>query len=282
MIDLRLLRFFIAIFEENNITAAASRCHVSQPSLSSGLKQLEEQLGGALFERSKKGVKALDNANYLYPLALKLVEEAKQLPGLFHEKASRVKFRLAVMSDLSPRRLSAVLGHINNAIDHLDIELVDHLSTADARLTIEELRHEDEIFFPLWEENYVLCVPTNHELASHEKVQPEQLQGFNFIECPPCKAHQQTIGLLACNHISLNLVAKAESKSLVQSLVLAGYGISFLPDGLIEDESRLSRVNFDGPRMFRRIGLCYPAHQSISPNLAAILRFLNQQYTFTV
>ena len=37
MLDLRLLRFFIAIYEEKNITAAAERCHVSQPSLSAGL-----------------------------------------------------------------------------------------------------------------------------------------------------------------------------------------------------------------------------------------------------
>ena len=65
MVDLRLLRFFIAIFEENNITSAANRCFVSQPSLSAGLKQLEEELGGQLFERSKKGVKPLDSAHYL-------------------------------------------------------------------------------------------------------------------------------------------------------------------------------------------------------------------------
>ncbi|RYV01322.1 LysR family transcriptional regulator [Shewanella sp. OPT22] len=279
MVDLRLLRFFIAIFEENNITAAANRCHVSQPSLSAGLKQLEEQLGGKLFERSKKGVKALDNAQYLYPLALKLVEEAKELPGLFKQKANRVKFQLAVMPDLSQRRLSKVLTTCNEAIEHLDLELVELSAQADARLIIEELKHEDEIFIPLWEEDYVLCVPSNHTLTNEELVTPEKLHGYPFIECPPCKAHQQTIGLLACNHISLNLVAKASSKSLVQSLVLGGFGISFLPDGLIEDEPRLAKVNFDGPRMFRRIGLCYPAHQSIAPSLAAIIRSLSNKYS---
>lgn len=57
MLDLRLLRFFIAIYEEKNITAAAARCHVSQPSLSAGLRQLEESLGDSLFIRGKKGWK---------------------------------------------------------------------------------------------------------------------------------------------------------------------------------------------------------------------------------
>ena len=274
MVDLRLLRFFIAIFEENNITLAANRCFVSQPSLSAGLKQLEEELGGQLFERSKKGVKPLDSAHYLYPLAVKLVEEASKLPGLFMAKASRQKLRLAVMPDLSQRRLAGFLQQVNQAIDKLDLELVDYQSPADCRLSIDSLRHEDEVFFPLWEEDYVLCVPKDHTLAQVDNLRPEQLNGFDFIECPPCEAHQQTIGLLACSNMSLNLVAKAESKSLVMSLVLAGFGVSFLPDGLIEDEPRLKQVKFDGPRMFRRIGLCYPSHQAVAPTLATLLRHL--------
>ncbi len=274
MVDLRLLRFFIAIFEENNITSAANRCFVSQPSLSAGLKQLEEELGGQLFERSKKGVKPLDSAHYLYPLAVKLVEEASKLPGLFMAKASRQKLRLAVMPDLSQRRLAGFLRQVNQAIDKLDLELVDYQSPADCRLSIDSLRHEDEVFFPLWEEDYVLCVPKDHTLAQVDSLRPEQLNGFDFIECPPCEAHQQTIGLLACSNMSLNLVAKAESKSLVMSLVLAGFGVSFLPDGLIEDEPRLKQVKFDGPRMFRRIGLCYPSHQAVAPTLATLLRHL--------
>ncbi|MCU7961888.1 LysR family transcriptional regulator [Shewanella sp. SW32] len=274
MVDLRLLRFFIAIFEENNITSAANRCFVSQPSLSAGLKQLEEELGGQLFERSKKGVKPLDSAHYLYPLAVKLVEEASKLPGLFMAKASRQKLRLAVMPDLSQRRLAGFLQQVNQAIDKLDLELVDYQSPADCRLSIDSLRHEDEVFFPLWEEDYVLCVPKDNTLAQVDSLRPEQLNGFDFIECPPCEAHQQTIGLLACSNMSLNLVAKAESKSLVMSLVLAGFGVSFLPDGLIEDEPRLKQVKFDGPRMFRRIGLCYPSHQAVAPTLATLLRHL--------
>ena len=274
MVDLRLLRFFIAIFEENNSTSAANRCFVSQPSLSAGLKQLEEELGGQLFERSKKGVKPLDSAHYLYPLAVKLVEEASKLPGLFMAKASRQKLRLAVMPDLSQRRLAGFLQQVNQAIDKLDLELVDYQSPADCRLSIDSLRHEDEVFFPLWEEDYVLCVPKDHTLAQVDSLRPEQLNGFDFIECPPCEAHQQTIGLLACSNMSLNLVAQAESKSLVMSLVLAGFGVSFLPDGLIEDEPRLKQVKFDGPRMFRRIGLCYPSHQAVAPTLATLLRHL--------
>jgi len=271
MLDLRLLRFFIAIYEEKNITAAAERCHVSQPSLSAGLRQLEELLGDSLFTRGKKGVEAKDPAHYLYPHAVKLVEEARRLPALFRQKATRARLNMAIMPDLSRRRVAALLKRVQTVLPELDLTLSDYGTPADCRLTLDALRREDEIFLPLWEEDYVLCVPVGHPLASRKQLELAELQHYDFIECPPCEAHQQTIGLLACDRLTLNLVAKAESKGLVMALVLAGAGISFLPDGLVEDEAGLCTLPVLGPRMFRRIGLCYPAHQTLNPALRELI-----------
>ncbi|MEZ6995221.1 MULTISPECIES: LysR family transcriptional regulator [Aeromonas] len=271
MLDLRLLRFFIAIYEEKNITAAAERCHVSQPSLSAGLRQLEETLGDSLFIRGKKGVEAKDPAHYLYPHAVKLVEEARRLPELFRQKATRARLNLAIMPDLSRRRLAGLLQQVQAVLPELDLTLSDYGTPADCRLTLDALRREDEIFLPLWEEDYVLCVRSDHPLAGRRQLELAELQHYDFIECPPCEAHQQTIGLLACDRLTLNLVAKAESKGLVMALVLAGVGISFLPDGLVEDEAGLCTVPVSGPRMFRRIGLCYPAHQTLNPALRELI-----------
>ncbi|HIC8800176.1 LysR family transcriptional regulator [Aeromonas veronii] len=271
MLDLRLLRFFIAIYEEKNITAAAERCHVSQPSLSAGLRQLEEALGDSLFVRGKKGVVAKDPAHYLYPHAVKLVEEARRLPELFRQKATRARLNIAIMPDLSRRRVAGLLQQVQRVLPQLDLTLSDYATPADCRLTLDALRREDEIFLPLWEEDYVLCVPVDHPLASRGRIELAELQHYDFIECPPCEAHQQTIGLLACDRLTLNLVAKAESKGLVIALVLAGVGISFLPDGLVEDEAGLCTLPVSGPRMFRRIGLCYPAHQTLNPALRELI-----------
>ncbi|MFM5637346.1 LysR family transcriptional regulator [Aeromonas veronii] len=271
MLDLRLLRFFIAIYEEKNITAAAERCHVSQPSLSAGLRQLEEALGDSLFVRGKKGVVAKDPAHYLYPHAVKLVEEARRLPELFRQKATRARLNIAIMPDLSRRRVAGLLQQVQGVLPQLDLTLSDYATPADCRLTLDALRREDEIFLPLWEEDYVLCVPVDHPLASRERIELAELQHYDFIESPPCEAHQQTIGLLACDRLTLNLVAKAESKGLVMALVLAGVGISFLPDGLVEDEAGLCTLPVSGPRMFRRIGLCYPAHQTLNPALRELI-----------
>lgn len=65
--DIRHLKAFIAVFEERNITAAAQRLCVAQPSLSVTIRQLEEELGVELFLRQARGVDVSEQARVLYP-----------------------------------------------------------------------------------------------------------------------------------------------------------------------------------------------------------------------
>ncbi|MGF1699802.1 LysR family transcriptional regulator [Photobacterium makurazakiensis] len=274
--DLRLLRFFVAVYEEKNITLAAERCFVSQPSISNAIKQLEAELNTPLFERHKKGVNLSDEAHYLYPLAVRLLADVNRLPSLFQQRTECLSLKLGNFPDLSQSELADVMAKLNADVPNLLLELVDHDATADGRITLDMFKGDDEIFLPLWDEDYVLCMLPDHPLAQHQLVRPDQLHQHDFIECPPCEAHQQTIGLLACDGLAVNLVAKAEHKTQVMHLVQAGLGISFLPTGVLETAKRLVTVPLDGPRMFRRLGLCYPANKTLNPALAAAVKALSQ------
>ncbi len=68
--DIRQLRYFIAIVEEKSISAAARRLHLSQPPLSQQLKAMEEELGALLVERSGKRLEVTDAGKALYTYAL--------------------------------------------------------------------------------------------------------------------------------------------------------------------------------------------------------------------
>ncbi|MGF1724443.1 LysR family transcriptional regulator [Photobacterium nomapromontoriensis] len=274
--DLRLLRFFVAVYEEKNITQAAERCYVSQPSISNAIKQLENELNTPLFERHKKGVNLTNDAHYLYPLAVRLLADVNRLPSLFQQRTECLPLTVGNFPDLSQSELAQVLGCLHRQIPNLLLELVDHDMTADARITLDLFKQDGEIFLPLWDEDYVLCMLPDHPLATLERVLPEQLHQHDFIECPPCEAHQQTIGLLACDGLAVNLVAKAEHKTQVMHLVQAGLGISFLPTGVLETAKTLVTVPLEGPRMFRRLGLCYPANKTLNPALAAAVKALSQ------
>ncbi|MBY5992680.1 LysR family transcriptional regulator [Ferrimonas balearica] len=270
--DLRRLRCFVAVFEERNMTAAAERCFITQPSLSTAIKQLEAELGLALFVRHKRGVDLTDSAHQLYPLARQLLAQAEQLPALFHARQRRLKVKLANFHDLSPVRLARFLGQCQQQEPRLELDLWDHDQPGwDARVTLDVFKGEQELFLPLWEEDYRLCVPEDHPLADKDSVGIAELNDFPFIECAACEAHQQTLSLLASAGFSVDLVAKAAHKTQVRHLVEAGVGISFLPSGVLEGSRRLTAVPLEAPRMFRRIGLCFAADEANSDALRPLL-----------
>lgn len=274
--DLRLLKSFVAVYEEKNITLAAERCFVSQPSISNAIKQLEEELDTSLFVRHKKGVDLTDEAHHLYPLAIRLLHDVQKLPTLFQERNQCLPIRLATFPDISQSELAKLLAKLARHAPNLLVELVDHNADYDARISLDMFQQEDEIFSPLWEEDYVLCMLPEHPLARQDSVDLNQLHQHDFIECPPCEAHQQTVGLLACDGLAVNLVVKAEHKTQVMHLAQAGVGISFLPTGVLEASNMLITKPLNGPRMFRRVGLCYPTNTSLNPALQLVLKTLNR------
>src|SRR5215213_4157425 len=74
--ELRLIRYFVAVAQEGNVTRAAERLHVSQPSLSAAVKQLEQQLGVALLARAGRGVSLTPAGELLLHRGRELVEHA--------------------------------------------------------------------------------------------------------------------------------------------------------------------------------------------------------------
>ncbi|MDS8798268.1 LysR family transcriptional regulator, partial [Streptococcus pneumoniae] len=72
--ELRVLRYFIAVASEQNISAAAKQLHLSQPTLSRQLKELEAELGTTLFERGNRKITLTEEGLFLFNKAKEIVE----------------------------------------------------------------------------------------------------------------------------------------------------------------------------------------------------------------
>jgi DNA-binding transcriptional LysR family regulator len=99
MLDLRLVRYFVAVAQAGNVTRAAERLHLSQPALSAAVKQLEQQLGVALLERSGRGFALTGAGELLLTRGLQLLEQADaiedELRGRDEEPAGLLRLGLS-------------------------------------------------------------------------------------------------------------------------------------------------------------------------------------------
>src|SRR5215468_4814077 len=174
MADLRQLDYFVAAFEERNVTGAARRRHVSQPSVSAAIAALEEELGTPLFVRHRKGAQPTAAAEQLYPIARRLVDETMALGSLFRTPRETRPLRLGLMRSLDAAR---VVEAIEALAPGTQLRLVDAEERCDARIISRALLKPNEAFVPLWRERYVIALPQSHPLALRATLDVRDLAG---------------------------------------------------------------------------------------------------------
>lgn len=130
--DIRLLRTFVAAFEEANFTRAAQRLHATQPGVSVQIAALEAHVGTTLFDRNARSVTATVAARRLYPRALKLIQDFNSAIRDIRALAGTVTGRVAVgvPPALSGGFLPSVLAHHLAAYPHSEVRIVEGPSAA--------------------------------------------------------------------------------------------------------------------------------------------------------
>ena len=132
--DIRQLSYFVAVYEQGSVSAAARQCCVAQPSLSAALRQLEQELGVTLFIRLPKGVTPTEDGEKLYGHAGRLLSQLQSLKASFTEPVARVKFRLGLIRALGVERMSQLLREFSNSLPGLELHLVEPDEPCDARI----------------------------------------------------------------------------------------------------------------------------------------------------
>lgn len=276
--DIRHLTAFVAVFEERNITLAAQRLFVSQPTLSVTIKQLEEELGARLFVRQPRGVDVSDEARVLYPQALRMVADAQALSRLFLGQENRTPLTLGIEGDIADSHVEAFVRMARQALPNLLLTLEEGCR-GDGRLAVEEMCCEDELFLPLWEESYVMALPVGHPMAIAQSGQA-WTPISDWITCPQHPSHQR---LMALYGRSPDAVA-GHAGSLKQALhmVAAGVGVALLPQSLVSGQARVTTRAMHLPTPTRRVGLCYAAQALELPAMRGLHEFFQMNQPMRV
>jgi len=265
--DIRSLRYFKAVYEEKSLSAAAKRCFVAQPSISATIAQLEESLKVTLFTRHSKGVTATDNAKDLYPHACKMISDLQDLPNLFISQQTNLHLSVSLMPFLSGSLVSQVIKAMLEQVPNLQLNLVDETEQADLRFTCQRYLSSDDIFHPLWEDNYVLAMAPHHPLTKQSDISLKQIDGLPFISRTPCDIIESWHYLIHKQGIQVDVRAQVKTEEHALDLVAAGLGISLIPEHSARQRTDICLRPIKDANFKRIVGLAHHKSQSLPSRL---------------
>ena len=260
--DTRQLAYFVAVYEQRSISAAARQLDIAQPSVSSALQQLEQQLGTSLFIRLPKGVQPTEDAERLYVQACQLLSQMQALQASFNKPAKRLLFRLGLVKALGVERMSQLLKEFNSQLPGLELHLVEPDEPCDARIiNIRQLK-AGELYQSLWTDSYVLALPAQHPLCTQTEILLSDFKKLPLIKRTPCEAWDQVALALSKANIKPQIRANIHTIEYAIGLVGAGIGCALLPDFEMQKfRPDLQYRAIEGPALKRELVLAFDKNQ---------------------
>jgi len=240
--NLRDLRYLLAVAEHENFGRAAKACGVSQPTLSVQVRKLEELLGVALFERTSKAVVPTAACRGMIGHARAVVAETEAMFDVARDLRDPLagRFRLGIIPTLAPYLLPLVFAPLREALPALDLEPWEEQTTGllerlrghelDAVLLGTEVDGPDLVSRPLFDEPFLAALPPDHRLARRAVVAEADLERDILVLADGNCLRDQT--LEACGAgagAALGGALRAASLSTLLNMVAAGYGTTLIP-----------------------------------------------------
>ncbi len=245
--ELRHLRYFVAVAEERNFTRAAQRLHIAQPPLSRQIQQLEETLGVQLFERNSRPLKLTETGKFFYSHAVQLLAQTAELESMTKrvgniERSLSVGFVGSTLYGLLPKIIRRFRDE-NPAVElslH-EMSTMDQLrALKDGRIDVGfgRIRHEEANIrrIVLREEKLIVALPVGHPLLSAKPVLSlrdlvnETL--IIFPKSPRPSYADQVLAAFDDRALKPRRIYDVRELQIALGLVAAGEGVSVVPSSV--------------------------------------------------
>ena len=241
--NLRDLRYFVALADTGHFGKAAERCFVSQPTLSAQIKKLENYLGVQLIERQPRRVTLTEMGAKILPLARRMLQGSDEIVALARNEHDPLsgKLKVALIPTIGPYLLPLLMRKLRRKLPRLKLmlyeyqtqPLLDKLRAGDIELGILALPVPLDGLEArtLYQEPFTVAVPNTSDLAKKANVKVDDLSGETLLllEDGHCLRDQ---ALDVCGRIEAKESEdyRATSLETLRQMVAAGLGVTLLPE----------------------------------------------------
>lgn len=292
------LRYIVAVADEKHFGRAAARCFVSQPTLSIGVKRLENELGVTLFERSKTGV-------HLTSVAEALVEKARNILSdvdSFKDTADQVKdpflapLRIGAIYTIGPYLFPTLLPALKSAEPRMKLFIEENFTGVlrqmlkkgqlDAIIVALPFTEPDCEVQPLYTEPFQVLLPADHPWTADRAIPAKRLVADDVLMLGEGHCFRDQV-IDACPALSRSsrhgngLVVEGSSLETLRHMVASGLGVTVLPASASGLENYapgyLTTRPFTDPVPSRTVGIAWRRQFPRTDAIELLIRVISEQ-----
>jgi DNA-binding transcriptional LysR family regulator len=292
--DLRQLRYLVALGEERSFTRAAQREHIAQPSLSQQIRRLEDEVGLPLVERTTRSLRITDAGRLLLSRARRILAELEaaeaELQSLRGVQAGNVS--VGAMHSMGPVDLSLALALFHDRYPHVGLSVREQSSEELADMlrgdvldvaflsVTERIQSEGLGLQRLIEEELVVMVPGDHHLASRQAVTIGELADEPFISYREgARLHELLMSAAGEASFQPKVMLESNENTRIRRMVSRGMGIALVPrSDAVGPGAEVAAIPLTAPRLTRDITLAWREDRRLPPAARAFLALTRETF----
>lgn len=240
------LKYIVMLAEEKHFGRAADRCYVSQPTLSVAVKKLEEELGTAIFERSKSSVYVTPLGEQIITQAKRVLDQANTIKELASSGKNQLKspLKIGAIFTIAPYLFPFMIPSLHKITSGMPLIIEEDLTEnlrpklrngeLDAIIVALPFREPDVVTQPIYEEDFMVLMPKNHPWTKLSSIETDQLSTDNLLLLGKGHCFSEQV-LEACPLVTESefgdgrTIVNGSSLETIRYMVASGLGVTVLP-----------------------------------------------------
>jgi LysR family transcriptional regulator, hydrogen peroxide-inducible genes activator len=266
--EIHQIRYMCAVAETGSFTAAASREHVAQPSLSQQIIKLEDELGAKLFHRFRRKTRLTEFGKAFLPRAQEILRAVSMAKSEIHEltNSTRGMVKIGVIPTIAPYLLPKVLPSFSKKFPEVEVNITEDIThillqklqetALDMAVVALPIQGAELMRQEILRERLFLVASVNHPLCRGGSAALKDLTAEPFLLLKEGHCFRDT-AIAACKRVKMspNVVFESGHFSTILGMVTAGMGISIVPEMAVEPRNGCKFIPIEDERAIRRIGV---------------------------
>ncbi|WP_432744049.1 LysR family transcriptional regulator [Methylobacter sp. G7] len=287
--EMQQIRYFLAVCDQGTITHAAQLTYVSQPSLTQAIKKLEEEMGGALFTRTRSGCQLTPLGRMVEINLRKIYKDlqATKAEAIRFTRLNTIPLRMGLMTTIGAQRLSPCLAWYQQEYPNIELELIvdseaellKQLDSGLLDLVISAPAHAPAPPYQstlLYEERYVVAFSTSHRFNQLQKVDLKAIQSEPYLDRLNCELREDLKCICQKQEINLYAAYRSNSEEWILQMVKAGIGVALMPEYTLSKQAAdISYRYLYEPEISRQVYAIHTHQASTKSELQALIAHLS-------